>query len=135
MMRTMKNRIALYRGMIVAWLLLGWLPVSAQTESVFGKSSMTNDQWAMTNMQYQTANAPAYQFRSTSPYSAMVNNTSTVGMSSQVPSRPRKGPWDPPEDNPIGVLPDPAPVGEPFILLALAALYLLVRCSRKRKTA
>ena len=55
MMRTMKNRIALYRWMIVAWLLLGWLPVSAQTESVFGKSSMTNDQWAMTNMQYQTA--------------------------------------------------------------------------------
>lgn len=136
MMRTMKNRIVLYRWMIVAWLLLGWLPVSAQTESVFGKSSMTNGQNQISDFQTQIATAPSYQFRSTSPYTGLVNSTSTVGAPSSAPSSGiRRGPWDPPEDNPIGVLPDPAPMGEPFVLLALAALYCLVRCLRKRKTA
>ena len=152
-MMKMKHRIVLYRWMLAAWLLVGHaLPNYAQTGG--SRTTSSRDQWAMTNMQYQTANAPAYQFRSTSPYSTMVNNTSTVGMSSQAPSRPysslvsptstvgapayapsgpRRGPWDPPEDNPIGVLPDPAPLGEPLILLLMAALFILFK--KKRVTS
>lgn len=38
----------------------------------------------------------------------------------------RRGWGDPDEDDPIGVLPNPTPVGEPFVLLALALLYTLL---------
>ena len=47
------------------------------------------------------------------------------------PSGPRRGPWDPPEDDPIGVLPDPQPVGEPLILLLFAAFYIVYRKHKK----
>ncbi len=132
MMKKMKNRIVLYRWMIAALLMLGWLPVSAQTEA-FRTSSAATDQWTMTNSHYQTAEAPSFQFRSTSPYTALVNSTSTVGAPAYAPSGPRRGPWDPPEDNPIGVLPDPAPLGEPLILLLLATLFILFK--KKRVTS
>lgn len=127
----MKIRAITYRWMIAALLILGWLPVSAQTEAF--RTTSSRDQWAMTNMSYQTATAPAYQFRTTSPYTALVNSTSTVGAPAYAPSGPRRGPWDPPEDNPIGVLPDPAPLGEPLILLLLATLFILFK--KKRVTS
>lgn len=131
----MKIRVVVYRWLIAAWLLSGWLPVSAQT-GAFRHASIANGQNQISDFQTQIATAPSYQFRSTSPYTGLVNSTSTVGAPSSAPSSGiRRGPWDPPEDNPIGVLPDPAPMGEPFVLLALAALYCLVRCLRKRKTA
>jgi hypothetical protein len=46
--------------------------------------------------------------------------------------------WNPEEDDPIGVLPDYAPVGEPFVLLALAVLYIafiIFRRLRPTRTA
>jgi len=48
--------------------------------------------------------------------------------------RPRKtpSPWDEePDDDPIGVVPNPAPLGEPLILLALALLYAICVGSRR----
>lgn len=132
-MMKMKNRIVLYRWMLAAWLLIGYtLPNYAQTGGSRTASGL-EDQWAMTTMQYQTVTAPAYQFRSTSPYTALVNSTSTVGAPAYAPSGPRRGPWDPPEDNPIGVLPDPAPLGEPLILLLMATLFILYK--KKRVTS
>ncbi len=131
-MMKMKHRIVLYRWMLAAWLLVGHaLPNYAQTGG--SRTTSSRDQWAMTNMSYQTATAPAYQFRSTSPYSSLVSPTSTVGAPAYAPSGPRRGPWDPPEDNPIGVLPDPAPLGEPLILLLMAALFILFK--KKRVTS
>ena len=64
--------------------------------------------------------SPTFNFQSTSPYSAPAGGaTSGIGMQS---GPRRSSPWDPPEDDPIGVLPS-VPVGEPLVLLAMALLY------------
>ena len=80
---------------------------------------------------------PNYQFKSTSAYTPVLGNSAYSSNVYEIESapitRPRKaGYWN--EDgewvegnDPIGVVPDPAPVGEPFVLLVMAMLYLLVR--------
>ncbi|MBO4453428.1 MAG: hypothetical protein J5761_00045 [Paludibacteraceae bacterium] len=37
----------------------------------------------------------------------------------------RSNVWDEPTDDPIGVVPEPVPVGEPLILLVLAMMYII----------
>jgi len=71
---------------------------------------------------------PSYQFRSTSAYSSTISGMNqNAGFNRGLR---RTSPWgddddDDPDGDPMGVLPDPAPVGSPFILLALALLYIL----------
>ena len=86
--------------------------------------------------------APKYQFRSTSSYTAIVSKTNTftpiadAPYSSVAQSGPRKGPWDPPsdDDNPIGVVDDPAPIGDTpwLIMLALMAIYIFGKIYRRK---
>lgn len=38
----------------------------------------------------------------------------------------RSSAWDDPDDNPVGVVTNPTPAGEPFVMLALALLYALI---------
>jgi hypothetical protein len=40
-------------------------------------------------------------------------------------------PWGDPEDDPIAVLPDPAPIGEPIVLLLFVLLYAAYKFRRK----
>lgn len=79
--------------------------------------------------------SPTFSFQSTSPYAAPSGGaTSGIG----VQSGPRKSSaWDAPEDEPIGVVSNPTPVGEPLVLLALALLYAggYIAYSRKRKSS
>ena len=80
---------------------------------------------------------PNYQFQSTSAYTPVMGGSSyssnVYAPAANAPTyRPRKDPTNPwgdgdPEGDPQGVVPDPAPVGEPFVLLVMAMLYLLVR--------
>ncbi|MBO4361803.1 MAG: hypothetical protein J5823_03350 [Paludibacteraceae bacterium] len=73
---------------------------------------------------------PAYNFQSTSSYSSSVGNTSG-GMTVQRSPR-RSSPWDPPTDNPIGVVDNPEPIGEPWVLLLMAMAYIaILYCRRK----
>ena len=82
---------------------------------------------------------PSYQFQSTSTCATTVGNstmTSTVSDPFSVTpsgSGPRRA-WGKPDDGDsgIGELPDPAPVGEPLVLLLFAAGYILFRLIRKR---
>jgi len=79
---------------------------------------------------------PSYQFHSTSTFAPTVGSSvysSTVycpGASTPHKLRAEYNPWDdnPSDDepgyNPVGQVEDPAPIGSPFILLLLAALYL-----------
>ena len=88
---------------------------------------------------------PVYNFRSTSSYSPTMKTITFEPMATMPYSsttktyNPRKsGYWNEDgeyveDENPIGVLPDPAPVGEPLILFALAFLYFLRLRLRKRK--
>ena len=81
---------------------------------------------------------PSYHFRTTSSMAPVVGETSYI-TTTYTPiggSRPRKtetsGSWTSPddEDDPIGVVPGPTPVGEPLaVLLVLALGYVL----RKRR--
>lgn len=81
---------------------------------------------------------PSYQFRSTSAYSSTISGMNQdAGFNRGLR---RTSPWDDddddddddPDDNPIGVLPDPAPVGSPFVLLIMALLYICGRVVYKR---
>ncbi|MBO7458835.1 MAG: hypothetical protein J6T80_06245 [Paludibacteraceae bacterium] len=78
-------------------------------------------------------NYPTYRFRSTSPYSSKVNNTSFGIPLPQGPYKSSSWNWDEPDDDPIGVVPDPAPIGEPAILIVLAAIYLIWLQSKGRR--
>lgn len=79
---------------------------------------------------------PAFKFQSTSPYSAPVGSASSGMTTQNSPRRSTGFSWDDPEDNPVGVVPNPAPVGEPLILLAMASLYVaLLILWRRRKSA
>ncbi|MBR2266196.1 MAG: hypothetical protein IJ882_05935, partial [Paludibacteraceae bacterium] len=66
---------------------------------------------------------PTYEFQSTSPYSSVVGKS--VRRSGKDGGVIGEWPSGDPGDDPIGVLPDKLPIGEPFILLALALLYIL----------
>ena len=44
----------------------------------------------------------------------------------------RRGFWDDPTDNPMGVVDNPQPVGEPIVLLLMAMLYLACRVLTRR---
>lgn len=83
---------------------------------------------------------PSYQFQSTSPYSSTISGMNqNAGFNRGLR---RTSPWDDddddddddPVDNPIGQIDDPAPIGEPFVLIVMALLYLCamaLRHSRK----
>ena len=87
------------------------------------------------------ASAPQYQFQSTSSFSSIVNSAAyneipAYMFNDNTPSS--RGPiilrdsWEDPTDDEIGVRPDPMPLGEPFILLAFALLYALIRYKKHR---
>ncbi len=81
---------------------------------------------------------PTYTFHTTSVYTSVVEdpNFSPVAVDPYSNNSPRghirKGGWGDPDDNEIGVIDDPAPVGSPFILLLMALLYLCGRVVYKR---
>ena len=105
-----------------------------------------------TNSRYQPFHhkvvAPIYQFQSTStchslvgysmvghsmfdattyntPYCAAPGGSKPRRTDSWEPGSSNDGDsWDDPDDNPTGVIPDPAPVGEPLILLLFALLFI-----------
>ncbi len=84
---------------------------------------------------------PQYQFQSTSSFSSIVNtaayndisaymfNDRTPTSSGPIILRDETyDPWDSPDGDEIGVV----PIGEPFILLVFALLYVLFRRIRAR---
>ncbi len=83
---------------------------------------------------------PQYQFQSTSSFSSIVNtaayndisaymfNDRTPTSSGPIILRDEWEDWERPDGDEIGVV----PIGEPFILLAFALLYVLFRRIRAR---
>lgn len=101
----------------------------------------------------QPASFPEYRFQSTSTCPSVVGSSAftTTMVYTPYSAAPRTGlrrteswspgswddgdPWDGPgeDDYPTGVLPNPAPVGEPLILLLMAMLYAAGRYIARRK--
>ena len=80
--------------------------------------------------------APAYQFRSTSVYIASSGESESDNPLLGSGLSRRTSPWDwSEEDDPIGEVPDPLPVGDsPWcLMLLLAAAYIAFRRLRQRK--
>lgn len=77
--------------------------------------------------------SPAFNFQSTSPYSAPIGSASSGLTTQRNARRSSSFDWDAPDDNPVGVLPNPAPIGEPLVLLILATLYVWVRKKKEHR--
>ena len=141
----MQRVCAIHRWLIVVLVLL-WgcvgVPVRAQQYGTFKSTSCyrihtTNDRLLTTNDQSPTT----YRFRSTSAGTLTVSSIYTPQISDPFATSltrnkaKRDGnPWDDEpgeDDDPIGVVPDPAPLGEPLVLLLFAFLFLLIK-NKKR---
>ena len=82
--------------------------------------------------------APTYQFRTTSAYISASGASEPYNPMSG-PSGPRRGfAWTTPgiDDDPVGTVPDPVPVGDSpwWFVLLLAAGYIAFRSLRRRVT-
>lgn len=101
---------------------------------------MTMTQENYTNIGYTqgyttTTTLPSYQFRSTSTFTPIVGERSYISTQSYSPvaNKPyrAKADWTEKEDEPeIGVIIQP-PIGEPYVLLLMAVLYLFYKKSKK----
>lgn len=116
----------------IAWLIAIWMLCSVTSVNATPRVEQPAA-WRTTPV-LSSDIQPSYQFHSTSVYTPIVGTTSyTSGTvytpGSSGPARSRKGGWGDPDDDedmPIGTVPA-VPVGEPLILLALAALYFVWR--------
>ncbi len=137
-----KNR---HRWLITAWfLIMGCLltVVYGQQYGTLYKGISTTYRSAYASV--PASSAPTYEFQSTST-SMESGSTYAPLVSAPFATLPgkmggiRRGIGDPegdPEaggvDYEIGVIPDPAPVGEPWILLLLALMYLIYTVYKKK---
>ena len=117
----MRERNKLYRWLFALWILIG--SASATYAQTTPPAAWRTTPTLSTDMQ------PAYQFRSTSAYNPTVNVTVyTPGCSSPAPAGPKRAKkdfWDEePDGDEIAYI--NTPVGEPFILLLFAMLYMLI---------
>jgi hypothetical protein len=121
----MQRKLITYKYLLAALLLWAFSVSSAVASSSTPLPSAWNETPTLSEDVY-----PTYDFQTTSAYVA--NETATVSSVNgiRVGQRRNTNPWEsgPGEDDlPTGVVPDPAPVGSPFILLILAFLYLLTK--------
>ena len=125
-----------HRIHIIAWLFAIWMLCGIPLTNV--EAQVSKPAAWRTTPTLSSDITPGYQFRSTSTYAPVVGTTSytstTVyapGAASVHPNRSKL--WDDTEEeNPVGQVDDPAPVGEPFVLLLLAGLFVIYK---KRRTA
>ena len=124
---------------IYKWLIALLLIISAGTTASAWAYPQAQQPAAWSNTPKLSSDVrPNYQFQSTSAYTPVMGGSSysstIYAPAANAPVyRPRKaGYWNEDgewveDDDPIGVVPDPAPVGEPFVLLVMAMLYLIGR--------
>ena len=123
----MRGRNKLYRWLFALWILIGSVLATDVCAQVTPPSAWRTTPTLSTDMQ------PGYQFRSTSAYTPTVNvSVYTPGCSSPAsgPKRAKKDIWDDEPDDPeISVL--DTPIGEPWVLLLLAVVYIFYRKRKK----
>ena len=119
----MKMKLNQYKWILVLWMMCGSATISsayaydrsAQSASwgyrpVYTTTNSTEEAYTLSSDVY-----PTYEFQSTSPYSSVVGKS--VRRSGKGGGVIGEWPSGDPEDDPIGVLPDKLPIGEPFILI------------------
>lgn len=137
----MQKRINTYKTLLAVVLMLWGFSTAEATP--YQSSYATNTAYRATYTPATINNAcPTYTFHTTSVYTTVVENPSFSPVAADPYSDPsprghiRRGGWDDPDDNELGVVDDPAPIGSPLLVLfALAVGYAIVRFRRKRQTA
>lgn len=137
----MQKRINTYKTLLAVVLMLWGFSTAEATP--YQSSYATNTAYRATYTPATINNAcPTYTFHTTSVYTTVVENPSFSPVAADPYSDPsprghiRRGGWGDPDDNELGVVDDPAPIGSPLlVLLTLAVGYAIVRFRRKRQTA
>ena len=154
----MQEKLTLHRWLLTAWLMLWGCLLSVAFGQQYGTlyrgstyyPTVTSSSRSSSpaSAYIRSSSAPTYDFQSTSSQ-RMMNGGTTISASqvcAPFASRPaqsgalRSG-WGDPEDPGTGgyesgVVPDPAPIGEPWALMVMALLFLLwsgYKFSTKRK--
>ena len=125
----MKNRFVRY---VLIVLLCGLCHTAAFAYGY--DQSVQSKNWGYQPVYNSGSCAPTYQFRTTSVY---IKTSDESNSTESWKSRPRRtSPWDwSVDDNPIGEVPDPVPVGDTpwWLMLLLSAGYIAFRSLRRRK--
>jgi len=140
--KKMKNRNILIRCVLMLWMVCGMCHTAAFAYGYAPNAQSKN--WGYQPVYQSTATtsyvsaAPTYQFRTTSAYISASGASEPYNPMSG-PSGPRRVfSWTTPgyEDDPLGTVPDPVPVGDsPWcLMLLLAAGYIAFRSLRRRVT-
>ena len=121
---------------VIAMLLCGLCHMGA---FAYGYDQNTQSKnWGYQPVYNSSSSAPTYQFRTTSAYINTIGESRSAGFAAtnSGPRRSSSSPWEWSEDdNAIGEVPDPVPVGDTpwWLMLLLAAGYVAFR-SRKRSS-
>lgn len=127
----MKNRFVRY---VLIVLLCGIGHIGA---FAYGYDQNARSDWGYQPVYNSGSTAPMYQFRTTSAYRNSFGDTESGSALLRASGPRRTSPFDWSEDDdPIGTVPDPVPVGDtPWFLMLLLAAGYIVFFSRKRRKA
>jgi hypothetical protein len=128
----MKNRFVRY----VLIVLLCGLCHTAAFAYGYNQSAQSKN-WGYQPVYHSGSSAPTYQFRTTSAYINTIGESRANSLDlNNLPRRTSSSPFDWSEDDDaIGEVPDPVPVGDTpwFLMLLLAAGYVAFRSLRRRE--
>lgn len=132
-----------YRWLLAAWLMLFGLFMTPAQAQHYGTSYKDATYRRMYHPTVSRDACPTYQFQSTSALMPSVSGALAPQVSAPFASHvmsngPRRSPWDDdeedePGDNALGEVDDPAPVGEPLILLLFICLYAGYRFAKSHR--
>ncbi len=123
----MKARNRIYKWLIALWLLMSCQPILCAYQPATQPSA-----WRTTPTLSEDIR-PAYQFRSTSTFATTTHVTVYTpgsGTPYGAPYRQRKGGIDDEEGDEVGLI--NTPVGEPWVLLLMALVFLIAKNGKFR---
>lgn len=128
-----------HRWLITAWFLIMGCILTVAYGQQYGTPYKGVSTYRSSYASISTNTTPTYEFQSTSAYTSSMGSSSfTSYVSEPFATSPmqrsiRKGGLGPSDDDPgIGEVHDPAPIGEPWILLVLAVAYLIYTIYKKK---
>lgn len=136
------QRKTINRWLITAWFLIIGCTLTVAYGQRYGAPYRGTSTYRSSSASIRTNTAPAYEFQSTSSFNSVVGKSVYSTQISEpfaaraAGANPRKSGIGDPEDEVdlgIGEIANPAPIGEPLILLALALLYGCFRYYRIKK--
>ena len=129
-------RIERMKRWVIAMLLCGLCHTAAFAYGY--DQNVQSKNWGYQPVYNSGSSAPTYRFYTTSPYINTIGESraASFAASNSKPRRSSSSPWEWSEDdNTIGEVDDPVPVGDTpwWLMLLLSAGYIAFRSLRRRK--